>query len=112
MKNISFILAIFFTAFVCCNKLDIEKGTPRCVEKKIKEFNENSSCGDAKVDEYSFQNKTVYVFEPGTCGADMTADVIDSDCNGLGSLGGFVGNTKINGEEFSKATFIKTIWKK
>jgi len=42
----------------------------------------------------------------------MTAEVMSSDCVSLGFLGGFIGNTKINGEEFSSATFIKTIWQK
>ncbi|OFX25367.1 MAG: hypothetical protein A2033_19110 [Bacteroidetes bacterium GWA2_31_9] len=112
MKNTAFILAIIVTFLVSCKKLDIEKGTPKCVEIKIKDFNDNSPCNDSRVDKYLFQNNTVYIFEPGTCGDDMTSGVIDFDCNELGTLGGIVGNTKINGEDFSNARFIKTIWKK
>lgn len=53
------------------------------------------------------------MFNPGnSCGADMTSEVIDSECNRLGFLDGESGITKINGEEFSHATFVKIIWKK
>lgn len=112
MKKITFFLVIIVAVFAGCNKLNIEKGTPTCVEEKIKEFDKSSTCNNATVKEYTFQGNTVYTFEPGTCGADMTTEVINSDCNSLGYLGGIAGNTKINGEDFSKATFIKTTWKK
>lgn len=111
MKKLSIALLFAFT-IVGCNKLDIEKDTPKCVERRIKNFNKSSTCDNAKVNEYTFQGNTVYVFTPGTCGADMTAEVISSDCNSLGYLGGISGNTKINEVEFSTATFIKTTWEK
>ena len=110
MKILSILL--FATVIISCNKLDIEKGTPKCVENKIKNFNKSSTCDNAKVEEYTFQGKTVYTFDSGNCGADMTTEVISSDCNSIGYLGGIAGNTKINGEEFSNATYIKTTWKK
>ena len=112
MKRIGLLLilsvSLFFTA---CNK-GIAKGTPACVKAKIKDFDKSSTCGSAHVDEFTFQGGTVYAFDPGTCGADMTTEVISSGCSSLGQLGGFAGNTKINGEEFSNATFVKTVWKK
>jgi len=111
MKKLSIVLLIA-SVIISCNKHDIEKGTPICVENKINDFKKSSNCDNAKVDEYSFQGNTVYTFDPGNCGADMTTEVISSDCNRLGYLGGISGNTKINGVEFSTATFIKTIWKK
>jgi len=111
MKKISIILLIA-SVIISCTKLEIEKGTPKCVENKIKDFNKSSNCNNAKVDEYTFQGNTVYTFDPGNCGADMITEVISSNCNNLGYLGGISGNTKINGAEFSTATFIKTTWKK
>lgn len=84
----------------------------KCLEAEIKEYGLSTTCNDAKVDEYTFQGKLVYAFGPGTCGADMTTKVMTSDCKTLGYLGGIAGNTKINGEEFSTAKFVKTIWKK
>jgi hypothetical protein len=94
-----------------CDAFDVI--IPAIIQTKITAFNTSSVCSDAKVDEYFFQGKTVYVFDPGTCGADMTSEVMDADATTLGYLGGFAGNTKINGEEFSPAAvFIKNVWKK
>ncbi|MFH0866391.1 MAG: hypothetical protein V1904_09350 [Bacteroidota bacterium] len=112
MKKLLFLTAITVMTFTACNKLDIEKGTSACIENKIKDFSKNAVCKDPKVEEYLFQNKNVYVFYQGSCGADMTSDVYDSDCNSMGSLGGIAGNKLINGEEFSNAVFIKTTWEK
>ncbi len=107
------ILLLAVLVLLSCNKLDLEKETPKCVENKIKNFDKEQSCDNGvNVKKYAFQGKTVYVFDPGTCGADMTSEVIDSDCNSLGFLGGISGNTKINGEEFSNATFEGIIWEK
>lgn len=54
----------------------------------------------------------VYVFDPGTCGDDMTSEVVDSECNSIGFLGGISGNMEINGEDFSTATFESLTWEK
>ena len=112
MKKIFFILFLTIATLLSCTHLDIEKGTPRCVKNKIKDFDKSSCETGANVKEYLFQNETVFVFDPGTCGADMTSEVIDDNCNTLGYLGGISGNTKINGEEFSNAVFQKVVWKK
>jgi len=111
MKKLS-ILLFMATVMVSCTKLNIEKGTPKCVEHKIKDFNKSSICNNVKVEEYTFQGNTVYTLDPGNCGADMATEVISSDCKSLGYLGGIAGNTKINGVEFSTATFVKTTWQK
>lgn len=112
MKSTGIITILLLLLSIGCKKQDVAKGTPRCVQNKIEEFAKTSCTDGVQVDKYKFQGKEVYVFEPGNCGADMTSEVIDSDCKTLGYLGGFAGNTKINGEEFSNATFIKTVWKK
>lgn len=106
---ISFSLLIVLAA---CKKSNLEKA-PECIQNKIEEFEKNeSTCTDgAKVDEYKFIEKTVYVFDPGLCGDDMASDVYDSNCEYLGFLGGFIGNDTINGERFSnQAIFQETIW--
>lgn len=64
------------------------------------------------VKKYIFQNKTVNVFDPGNCGADMISEVIDSECNSRGLSGGISGNTTINEEDFSKASFQNITWEK
>lgn len=111
IKKIILVLpAIGITSLVGCEKVDIEKGTPDCVRQHIREFNKRACEKGASAKEYIFQSKTVYVLDPGTCGADLSAKVIDMDCNDMGYLGGIDGNTKINGEAFSNATFIRTLW--
>ena len=95
-----------------CTRFEIEKDTPKCIKDKIIEFNKDQSCSDIKVDEYTFQGISVFVFDPGTCGADMQSNVIDTECNNLGALGGLAGNVEINGKSFESAVFVKTVWKK
>ena len=84
--------------------------TPECLSGKINDWKEKYCESGKSVKEYTFQNKSVYVFTPGTCGADMQTIVLDASCKELGALGGILGNTKINGEDFSTATYVKTIW--
>lgn len=109
-------LAILIIVMIClhsCNKLDIENGTPKCVKNKIKNFDKDQECEDGvNVKKYAFQGETVYVFNPGNCGADQVEEAIDSECNSLGNLGGISGNTEINGEDFSNAIFKSTVWEK
>lgn len=107
------IIAIAVIGFTACNKLDIEKDVPNVIKDKIETFSESSTiCSDAEVNEYRFQGNIVYVFDPGiNCGADMTSEVVSSDGETLGYLGGFSGNTTINGDNFDTATFLRRVWK-
>jgi hypothetical protein len=107
IKSTTLILAILLLG---CNKLDIQKGTPKSIKSKIKDFNKSQECEDRNVKEYTFQGNTVYAFDPGLCGADLTTEIVNSDSDNLGYLGGISGNYRINGEEFSNAIFIKTTW--
>ncbi len=105
-------LLLICTCIGACNKADIASGTPKCIVRKIKKFDKENTCNDAEVREYMFQGKAVYTFEPGSCGMDESTEVLDADCSRLGNLGGISGNHIINGEDFIKATFVKSIWKK
>lgn len=116
MKRITtLILTLILTviSLMSCQKLDIEKDTPKCIENLIKDFDKEQSCDTGvNVKKYTFQGTIVYVFDPGTCGADMTSEVIDFECNSIGFLGGISGNTVINGEDFSNAKFESTTWER
>jgi len=108
-----FLLLILSSVLISCNKEEeSSKVIPRCISNLITEFKKSASCNDSKVDQYRFQDQIVFVFDPGTCGADMQASVIDFNCDSLGALGGIDGNTEINGEDFANAQFIKTVWEK
>lgn len=83
---------------------------PSCIQSKIPLFSSQASDSGATVKEYSFQNQHVYVFDFGPCGADMALPVLNASCDTLSYLGGFIGNTVINNEEFSQGVYLSTIW--
>ena len=108
MKSFSFLILFALILLAACRKSSVP--VPDCIQSKIAEFS-NSSCEHgAKIEEYIFQGETVFLFSLGFCGADLGADVVDKNCSSLGALGGFTGNTKINGEEFTNASFVRKIW--
>jgi len=118
MKNrllLSSFWLILLAGLLCsCSKKVIKQsnGIPGCINNKIAEGKKGSwGCEKGNsIKQYTFQNKTVYVLEPGNCGNDMAIYVLDANCKDLGFLGGIMGNTKINGEEFSNAVYVKTVW--
>ena len=106
------VLGLFAALFiVSCEDLNLPEGTPDCIEKRIKKFDRKGGCSTgATVVKYNFQGGTIYVFNPGNCGADFTAAVVDQDCNDLCTLGGFGGNVVCNGDTISEATNREVIW--
>ena len=108
MKLFLLLLATFLIFFSACEEKQIE--IPDCINALIKTY---SFCenGGGSVSQYSFQDKIVYVFDPGLCGADMAAGVYNESCQNIGILGGIAGINVVNGEIFiGHAKFIKTIW--
>ena len=105
---IALLLLIFFTG---CTKNCIENNS-ECLQSKIEEFKFKAICTDgASIKEYTFQDKTVYVFDQSQCMADGWADIWDKDCNFLGMLGGIAGFSKINDVAFyDNAKYKQTIW--
>ena len=105
------ILVLGLALLLSCNK--DKKETPKCIWNKISDFDESFDWEEAKVDKYTFQGKTVYVFDPGVCSqADMASEVLNQECESICYLGGQSGNQTINGENFSNAHFEETIWEK
>jgi hypothetical protein len=112
MKKVISLLVVLTVLSPACKKINIGQGTPWPIKREIRKFDKNALCNDARVDRYRFQNAPVYVFEAGTCGADMQSAVYDCHGAQLGSLGGFTGNMTIHGENFDSAVLEKTVWKK
>ena len=82
-----------------------------CINSKIQMF--PPDCGDStetSVDEYLFQEDLVYVFEYRSCCCDYSSPVLNAACDTQGELGGFIGNSIINGEDFSHAVFQRKVW--
>ena len=117
-KTYTFILLISSLLFACHSKqktntsksVETKKSDNSCLQIKIAEFKKTACANGATIKQFQFQNREVFAFNPGNCGADMTTEIIDSNCESLGFLGGIMGNTKIKGENFSKAELIKIIW--
>jgi hypothetical protein len=97
--------------FLSCHKAEeINTPIPACLNYSLIDLQKSGCNTGASLTEYTFQGKTVYCFNPGNCGADMAASVRDSNCTILGYLGGYDGNTKINGVDFATAVLVKVIW--
>ena len=111
MKRINFTYLLVALLFIACYKKCLKKDVPLSVQAKTEQFKSTCCNNGASVDQYEFQNQTVYVFDPGICGADMTSEVVNENCETVGYLGGISGNKKINGESFDKARFTGNYWK-
>jgi len=106
------LFALMLLAAITVSCSDIEKDVPGCIKSEIRKFRSDLACDEgATVEEYLFQGKTVYVFNSGSCLCDGASAVWSEDCEMIGSLGGFSGNTIINGESFSNAVYQRTVWK-
>ena len=110
MKALIFISLCLITFCVSCNEIDFSDGTPKCMKDTIREW-KKYACKDASVDEYLFQNSTVFLLNASKCCCDVASAVVDTECIQLGMLGGYEGNATINGEDFfANATYVRTIW--
>jgi hypothetical protein len=108
MRAFLSLLSLAFLTWSCGTRL---QGGPPCLPAALDAFQTWCCASSAHVDEYQFQGQPVYLFEPGTCGADMPTYVLDAQCDTLGFLGGFAGFTQIQGLDFaSNSSFQGTIW--
>jgi hypothetical protein len=93
-----------------CEKIDVPKGTPYCIKKKIRQ--ENDQCLD-KVYEYTYQGETVYLFVPKNC-PDALYKLYNENCDLICSPSGGIfgmGDGKCP-DFYQKATNEKLIYSK
>ena len=111
LKQIGIVLILPAIMLASCKKIDLPDGTPKCVKKKIKKLRKDDCPSVETVYQYSFQGQTVYVFNPKNCGADLTSEVINDNCETVCWLGGNTGSTTCNGVDFYKeASGEKLLW--
>jgi hypothetical protein len=113
MKRMNIIIAILILLISSCQQPEIKEETPECIEQKIQENKNNqTSCESGKsVYRYLFNDRYVYFFNPGDCGADMMADVYDENCDRICGLGGIAGNLICEDVNFwEKASDETLIW--
>ncbi|MBK7818725.1 MAG: hypothetical protein IPJ60_15160 [Sphingobacteriaceae bacterium] len=81
-----------------------------CFDSKKEEFKKTCCSNSANIEEYTFQGKTVYVYEPGNCGADMTSEVRMKNVKPWDTLVALPGITRSTVKIFANAKFVKTVW--
>jgi hypothetical protein len=113
MKKMFCWLVITTPLLFACSKKVTNETIPECVSKDIQAIEKNIKAIGPIVNQYTFQENTVYLIDEGLGFADSQSKVVDSKCNELGYLGGIMGNTKINGDDFFiSAVYVKTVWKR
>lgn len=113
MKPLYNIMLFLVLSFIGCDKVEIKTSVPQCINEAINSYHKsNISCESGKsVYRYEFNDRYIYVFNPGNCGADMMAEVYDENCNRICGLGGFAGNLTCEGVNFwEEATDETLIW--
>jgi hypothetical protein len=99
-----------------CKKSSIAKNIPQCIRSTVTANKDNPNWTVGSVEEYEFQGRIVYAFNPDNeIIADASTDIVTEDCSNLCSVGGFGGpNANMcNGENFIKNAVLKrTIWEK
>ncbi len=109
MKRLILLVGLSTALWGCHSWL---QGKPDCLAKALDSFQTWCCPNSAHIDAYTFQGQPVYVFEPGTCGADMPSYVVNAQCDTLGFLGGIAGFSQIQGVDFAaNSSFQETIWK-
>ena len=109
MKSRIFLLLILPLIYLSCEDDDITPNLPKCIESKLTSY--EPACQDSTtVDEYTFQQQLVYLFDNSNCCCDYSSYVLSTSCDTLGFLGGIAGYTHIKGEDFSNAVFQRTVW--
>ncbi len=94
---------------------EIWEAYPECLKERIKKEEELWSKNDShfieqveSIDQFLFQGKTVYVLN--SVADDAFLPVLDTNCEKLGDLGGFIGNHQISGVDFKEAIFVRKVW--
>ncbi|HEX8333359.1 MAG TPA: hypothetical protein VF622_12085 [Segetibacter sp.] len=102
--------------FYGCDKSVVQLGTPSCIKQLIWANKINPNWRVEKVEEYEFQGKLVYAFQPDHKRiADGATRIVSADCKQLCYVGGFGGPdiTLCNGVNFYQNAVLKReIWSK
>ena len=109
MKSRIFFLLLLPVIYFGCEDNDTTPNLPKCIDAILESY--QPACQDSTtVDEYTFQQQLVYLFDVSNCCCDYGSYVVSTSCDTLGFLGGIAGFTHINGEDFSNAVFERTVW--
>ena len=116
MKILSLLFLASTLLFAACAKDGIASDIPTCIKDNIKSNKDRNDWYIANVEEYKFQGKLVYAFNPDAqVIADGATSILTSECIPLCQVGGFGGPAinLCNGENFfQQAVLVRQIWSK
>ena len=116
MKILSLLFLASTLLFATCSKDGIANDIPTCIKDNIKSNKNRDNWYVGNVEEYKFQSKLVYAFNPDTkVIADGATTILTSECIQLCQVGGFGGPAinLCNGENFfQQAVLVREIWNK
>ena len=116
MKILSLLFLASTLLFAACAKYGIASDIPTCIKDNIKSNKDRIDWYVANVEEYNFQGKLVYAFNPDAqVIADGATSILTSECIPLCQVGGFGGQSVnlCNGENFFQhAVLVRQIWSK
>ena len=116
-KNNSFIfyLLVLLATMLSCAARKSAGLAPPCIAEFINKYKNEPNWHVGSVDEYEFQGRLVYAFNPSKNLADGATFIKSAACADMCSVGGFAGprNSQCNGDNFfEKAVLKRTIWKR
>ena len=113
MKINQFIKLFFICCLISCAAQKSNSGYPDCIADFINKYKNEPRWHVGSVDEFEFQGKLIYAFNPSKNLADGSTLIKSADCKDMCSVGGFAGlqNNQCNRENFfEKAILKRNIW--
>lgn len=101
-----------FVLLLSCNGGEDIKNYPQCMQVTIDNYIDNypkPKEEPASISKYLFQNKKVYIFDPGSGFADILFTVVDENCNSICEFGGIAGIQTCS--DWEDAKFLGVVWK-
>ncbi len=116
MKILSLLFMAISLLCYSCKKDGIATGIPSCIKENIEANKNRTDWFVGNVEEYTFQGKQVYAFNPDSkVIADGSTTILTSECNQICQVGGYGGPSinLCNGENFyQNAVLVRVIWNK
>lgn len=91
---------VIITECISCQRIKTPKGTPNCINKKIRQMKKEKCPSVQNVYRYTYKDNFVFVFIPKNCGTDLQTQIFSEDCNLICTLSGIGGLTDCNGDNF------------
>ncbi len=107
-----FLFLTLVIILLSCSNNDENDNYPICMQTTIDNYVKNypePTQQPATISKYLYQNKNVYIFDPGSGFADILFNVVDNNCVSVCQFGGIAGIQTC--EDWDNAKFIAIVWK-